>query len=712
MCPTISTGDSGEFCAASVILGLPHSPGYPLYCLLGKIFTLIIPFGNLAYRVNLISVFFAVLTIVILAKIIEGLSNPSPDLRSPLPQPEVGYSSKGERIKVRDMLNIIVAGLIFCFSTTFWRSAVQTEVFTLNTFFVAVLVLILSRKPLTPPAGGEDIKFIYLTAFLFGLGLGNHHTLVFISPIILWKTIKTWKSIRGKLFYIILFFSLGFSVYLYLHIRSFKNPGLDWGNPETLHNLWRVISRKDYGTFALTVGEKLARSVPVTIKQIGRFLTTFNHQISVVSIIIGIFGWVVLFKERIQLAIMYFLVFVMSGIGFILLANIPFTAEVVGILERFYIIPLFFFVVCTGVGIIWLSKKIKYAGYAGITSIAFLLLPLFLIHQHFDECNFRNYYLTYDYGRNIFRTLKPESIFFMDGGDDTFYSMAYLTFAEKHRQDIELHDRGGLVFRNIYGSDFRSLTKQEKEERRITTEKSYLGKKPVFYSTFNKKVLPGAIIKQNGILYEAFDSDKLTVPDSWSGRPTWQFYSLRNVFSYEYRDYRSRALVPVYLFMHGLARFGLARGGNGLAPDSKGLLQYWTYAYDRWDEVGWLETNISLGLHEVAYQAFQENKLDLAKFYYDRILYLNKSDINALTNSGVIAEKQNNIKLAKELYLKVIEIKPDYTEAYYNLGVVYWREENWEKVVEMFSNVLRIDPNHQGAKQYLPQAIARLKETR
>ena len=94
MCPTISTGDSGEFCAASVILGLPHSPGYPLYCLLGKIFTLIIPFGNLAYRVNLISVFFAVLTIVILAKIIEGLSNPSPDLRSPLPQPEVGYSSK------------------------------------------------------------------------------------------------------------------------------------------------------------------------------------------------------------------------------------------------------------------------------------------------------------------------------------------------------------------------------------------------------------------------------------------------------------------------------------------------------------------------------------------------------------------------------------------------------------------------------------------
>ena len=39
-----------------------------------------------------------------------------------------------------------------------------------------------------------------------------------------------------------------------------------------------------------------------------------------------------------------------------------------------------------------------------------------------------------------------------------------------------------------------------------------------------------------------------------------------------------------------------------------------------------------------------------------------------------------------------------------------WKEENWEKVVEMFSNVLRIDPNHQGAKRFLPQAMARMRK--
>ena len=56
------------------------------------------------------------------------------------------------------------------------------------------------------------------------------------------------------------FFLLGLSVYLYLPVRSLKNPQLDWGNPENLHNFWRVFTRADYGSLSLTVGEKLKTS--------------------------------------------------------------------------------------------------------------------------------------------------------------------------------------------------------------------------------------------------------------------------------------------------------------------------------------------------------------------------------------------------------------------------------------------------------------------
>ncbi len=52
--PTVLDGDSGEFQYMAYILGVPHSTGYPLYIFLGKLFTFL-PFGDVAYRVNLLS---------------------------------------------------------------------------------------------------------------------------------------------------------------------------------------------------------------------------------------------------------------------------------------------------------------------------------------------------------------------------------------------------------------------------------------------------------------------------------------------------------------------------------------------------------------------------------------------------------------------------------------------------------------------------------
>ena len=45
--------DSGELISVSHTLGIAHPPGYPLYILVGKIFTFF-PAGNIAFRMNLI----------------------------------------------------------------------------------------------------------------------------------------------------------------------------------------------------------------------------------------------------------------------------------------------------------------------------------------------------------------------------------------------------------------------------------------------------------------------------------------------------------------------------------------------------------------------------------------------------------------------------------------------------------------------------------
>src|SRR5438552_15128548 len=62
--------DSGDLIASIHTLGIAHPPGYALYVLLGKFFVTILPFGNVAYRVNVMSAFFAAATAAILYKVL------------------------------------------------------------------------------------------------------------------------------------------------------------------------------------------------------------------------------------------------------------------------------------------------------------------------------------------------------------------------------------------------------------------------------------------------------------------------------------------------------------------------------------------------------------------------------------------------------------------------------------------------------------------
>src|SRR4030042_341930 len=73
LAPTVGQHDTFEFQVLSYELGIAHPTGYPLYTLLGKLFTLV-PLGNVAYRVNLSSALFAAGTIAVLYSAITWLT--------------------------------------------------------------------------------------------------------------------------------------------------------------------------------------------------------------------------------------------------------------------------------------------------------------------------------------------------------------------------------------------------------------------------------------------------------------------------------------------------------------------------------------------------------------------------------------------------------------------------------------------------------------
>lgn len=654
--PGLSVGDSGEFIAASGTLGLAHPPAYPLFSLMGRAVSSAVPWGALPYRINLLSALCGAWA--------------------------VGLTVWTAFRIFQDKTAAAIAGLCLAFAPVFWLHAQDAEVFTLLLFWTSLLfAAAVSDMPI-------DRKVFFL-CFAFGLGLGNHHTLLLAAPglaVLLWPERK--RLSLGLAAQAVGWFALGFSVYLYLPLRSAHVPALDWGHPVDWDRFWRVVLRKDYGSLALTTGEPYPRTIFSAWEQLARFGKGMAQEFTWGGLLAACAGFALWWKQDRRSAAGFLVLTLTAGPGFLLLGNMPFDAQSNGVLDRFFIMPLWPFCLSLGaLAAFWKHRR---------PSARLLFVPIFVLGliqgMRFSH---RNNFVAHDYGKNLLRTMPPNTVLFMDGGDDTFYTLAALHLAQGSRPDLELHDRGGLIYKNIYGSDFRRLDKKSKEARRQEIERSFLGNRPVYYSTFNKAVLPSVTQIQRGILYEVVPERRETSDKRLS---LWSFYSFRSLYGPWNREYRTRALSTVYDVMAGLDDWN--------AGEKKRARAHFARAESMGSDVLWLSANLNLEYLRWGWESVQKGDWNEAERMFQRALVLNPKDALAYTNLGVVAENKGDLALAKSYHERAIAVQPDYAEAYYNLGTLYWREKNWPKVVECYEQVLMRNPNHERARAFLEKARA------
>jgi tetratricopeptide (TPR) repeat protein len=173
LAPNVTLEDSGEFLTAAYHWGVPHPPGYPVWAISANIFERIIPFGNAAWRVNLMSAFYGALSAGMLCLITckVGARLWMMDRFQNFSLPNV---SREAMVQVAG----IISGLIFAFIDTMWSQAVIAEVYTLNGFFFTALGLLVLQWFEAP----EQKRWPYLIALTFGLGITNHQTLLVSAP--------------------------------------------------------------------------------------------------------------------------------------------------------------------------------------------------------------------------------------------------------------------------------------------------------------------------------------------------------------------------------------------------------------------------------------------------------------------------------------------------------------------------------------------------
>lgn len=236
--PDLTLVDSGELALAAATGGVAHPPGFPLFLLVGRLFSAL-PFATPARWLNLMSAFFVAGACGAVLLSVERMLSLLP----------AGDSGPRRRIAAA-----CVAAVAFGTGWNPWVWSAVTEVYALNLFLVAAAwacawggVAAWSER-----AGNSPVAWRWFTAaaVLAALPLANHHaTGGPLLPVLLGMV--AWaapRALRTRRFWITAIAAVAgsLSLYLYLFVASRNDSALNWGHITSWSLLWRHVTGAQY----------------------------------------------------------------------------------------------------------------------------------------------------------------------------------------------------------------------------------------------------------------------------------------------------------------------------------------------------------------------------------------------------------------------------------------------------------------------------------
>lgn len=427
-CRTIYVGDSGELVAAVHTLGIPHPSGYPLYVLLGKLWTLLLPFGSIAFRMSLFSALFAALAVGLVYRIGRAL--------------EVGRPAA------------LAAAVALAASPSFWGEANVQRVYALNAFFVALATLLAVRwfrelrqekkslfqdKTETETETKTEAKGFHRRERLFvgvalvcGVGAANHTFLAVWGCAFLvvvlgfdFGLVRRWRTLvaaGGAA-------AVGLAIYGFLPFRSRQEPRLDWGNPESLDALIGVVSRRDFWSRRWWSG--WGDLLPISRD----FLASFAVELTLVGAVLVVGGLAIGIRRRSGPALLLTLV-ALANLG--VMASHGSRSDLF-IWHRYYIPAYLSAALLAALGLDALlgllrGRTPRAARIAGELVLAGALALVPLRWRDFDRSRYR---VAEDYSRTLLASLPPGA-HLAASDDNILFVLIYLQLVEGVRPDVDL----------------------------------------------------------------------------------------------------------------------------------------------------------------------------------------------------------------------------------------------------------------------------------
>ena len=278
LAPTYIPVDSAEFALCMHFAGICHPPGFPLYVLIGKVFTDLFPVGTLIYKANLLSAIFGAGAILFVFLALYEL-------------------------EVKREIAFLLA-IFLVVNSVFWEFATSADVFTFATFWIALTFFLTFKK-----------RFL-LATFTLGLSASHFYISAVLLPLMIWYFIKDSKRSLLFIIYGLLFFSLGFFPQALMYLRMQADPEINWGHAQGLSGFIDFVRRKEFGSIFLIANPVLTFSIFKLFKHITYYFSdlflSFGFILPILGFV-GIFlGKILKDKKVILLSVSFFLMLIVQ----------------------------------------------------------------------------------------------------------------------------------------------------------------------------------------------------------------------------------------------------------------------------------------------------------------------------------------------------------------------------------------------------------------
>jgi len=391
--PSIAARDGADMALSAYTLGVAHPPGYPLYSTFGRLWLTILPWGNPAYSLAVLSCVAAAGAVFFLFLAVR---------------------------RRHGAWAALAAACLFGFSAPLWKFALIQEKYSIHALAAAALFYLSDDEK-------ESLwRRARLSGFLFGLGLVNHQSLLLFLPgfLLFWRSEcrRYGSSLSSVVAAAVPWTFAGLSLYVFLWIRL-----------GSLGSALSTLLRAQYGP--ATLSAQLAR--PLTPERVvllfGWSLKEWAFAVGLPGGAAAVQGAILYWREERGRVLGLLAAALLAGPLFIILASFDTSSWVArSVLEPAFLIPALAASVLAGACV---SRLGRFAAPAALAFAAAALLLRAPVPERRDD------FLAHDYVRNLRRAVPPGAKL-LAAGDTALFGLRWLEATEPRSLALDLSGTG------------------------------------------------------------------------------------------------------------------------------------------------------------------------------------------------------------------------------------------------------------------------------